>query len=461
MFLTKHCAQSTDPNNFPEVFGPRVASLYQPLVEKGVHSSIVGATVLHAALAHVNSAVDLESESGQRGPIGVNTMVSGVSGCGKTLAKDYAFGPMVRFHNAYASRNAEEIAEYEPGDQSVSAATRSASAAQVTSNLFETHIFNNASMPAILEGLSSYPVANGIDDEFTARQNGSITQYGNIRVQLQGGQSIIHSRKTTGRLFIVAPRYTEFTTTQPPIRRVYDTKYGNAHRSSGLGPRELFVEYDGHSSPLHPGRINTARWDAICKDFQIKTVRIFRFGERRSSVRFGPEGLRGLDAVRRSYQQRGAVGGDLELFPEHVARQTENIGRIAAGFHTFEGWPGDISGETVERAAVIGEFFTEHYKLRYMPQPQAPREYQEADRLERWLHGFVHRTKELSLRRSDLRAYAPEMGLSRAAVERALTVLCSSNYARISLGKSAWIELNPAYFRPQYHVSRWPLHSQF
>ena len=84
-----YCASLFHLDQFPdEAFGPRMRSMYDLLVQIGIPSSIDGATVLHAGLAYVNPAVDLESESGKRGPIGVNTTISGVSGCGKTVAKN-------------------------------------------------------------------------------------------------------------------------------------------------------------------------------------------------------------------------------------------------------------------------------------------------------------------------------------------------------------------------------------
>lgn len=443
-----------DPDRFPDyALGPVTGSTHAFLVQMGIPSSIAGATVLHAALAYVNGVGDLESEDGRNGPIGVNTMISGVSGCGKTAAKDYAFEPMTRFHAAYLEGNAEEIAEYGSAEQPalLNAGCDEAQAHQLEPDSgrtpFETYIQCNATMEAILAGLATYPVANEIDDEFTALQTGSMTRHANTRLQLHGGQTLSIARKTSGRLSIINPRFTSYTGTQPHIRREFDRKYGDRHRNSGLGPRNLFVEYNGGPLAIRLCKRNTPQWDTTCKGLLSDMVRISCLGEKRRTVKFSPTATRTRDMVRERYQQRGSHDGDLALLPEHAARQPENIGRIAAGLHVFERSSGDISAETVERAAVIGEFFTEHYKLRFVSQI-IPHEHSDAFELEQALWRYRWQSGGWSVPKTVLRDWALNLGVAGRRFTRAFELLCEWHRVWVvTQGRTTWVNLNAAYFR--------------
>lgn len=455
MFPLNYCASLFHLDQFPdEAFGPRMRSMYDLLVQIGIPSSIDGATVLHAGLAYVNPAVDLESESGKRGPIGVNTTISGVSGCGKTVAKNYAYDSMSRFHAAYLKDDPNEIALYEDADVAACDDDDEEDSEQRPNDKggsrhpFESHIQFSGTMEAMIDSLVSYPVMNEIDDEFTALQSGSITRHGNTRVKLYDGQTFSVALKSSGRGNIVGPRVTSGRWTQPHILREFDKKHGARYRNSGLGAREIFVEYDGGPRVIRLLKADTPLLNEACMEFLRDTVRLVRLRLQRPVVKFRADGLRATEMVVQRYQQRGARGGDLEPLPEHVARQPEIIQRIAAGLHSFEGWAGDISGETVERALRIGEFFTEHYKRRFAPKPKVPREFVEAGHLEQCLRHYVQKTGQLAIKRSHLRDYAPNIGMTKAALDRALTVLCSSDRARIVIGsdKAAWVVLNAAYF---------------
>ncbi|MBI0326872.1 DUF3987 domain-containing protein [Burkholderia plantarii] len=428
-----------DPACFPrEALGPKTRSLYDPVVDAiGIPSVVVGPMVVHGAIAYANPVANMLSPHGRTGPYGIYTKVSAVSGCGKTEAKKAVFAEMEAFQR-------EQLTNVVDGEDPI-----------------ETHITYNASMPALMRGLAKYPVANENDDEFTSAQTGSMARYANIRNQLFDGQTFSVDRATSGRYILHDPRFTSLVLTQPHVRIAFDEKHGKRLRAQGLATRTQFAEYAGEPVALNFVPIDSRLWDETARHFLHIWLDVMRGGARRGLVKLRSDAVRLQKGIVDSYRARGLRGGDLEQFEEHAARQPESIVRIAAGLHVFEGIPGDVTGEELERAEAIGSWFTEHYKLRFQPKLTVPPEYEEADHLAEWLRGFVYRTGELSIRRSDLRAHAPEMGLSKAAVERALTVLCSSNYARIVLGKSAWIELNPSYFHPRRHVNPWSLHSQF
>ncbi|MFM0741689.1 DUF3987 domain-containing protein [Paraburkholderia xenovorans] len=409
-------------------------SLYDPLHSVvGIPSKVVGPIVLHAGIAYANPVASMASPNGRIGVFGINTMVSGVSGCGKSEVKNYAFGPMFQFQRDQLTRSADGRPR------------------------IQTHVLNNATMPAIIKAMTEYSIGNEIDDEFTSSRTGSMTQHASVRNQLYDGHTFTVDRATSGRFILHDPRFTSMVLTQPHVRIAFDEKYGIRLRTTGLATRTQFSEYDGAPVSLNQVEIDTAMWDTNCRRLQDLWIDIMGERMRRGLKKYRPDAIRLLKEIRDNYQQRGQQDGDLAMLPEHAARQPENIQRFAAGIEVFEGLTGDISAETVERAATIGFWFTEQYKLRFLPKqetPQVPREHQEAMYLEQVLHEAARRTGEGMVKLKDLLSFAPNFGMTKAAVQRALIVLCSNDRTRIvkSQGKPDWVALNPMFFP----VFRWP-----
>ncbi|CAJ3454353.1 Uncharacterised protein [Burkholderia pseudomallei] len=427
---------ATDIDRFPsEAFGSKMWSLHGALHSAvGIPAKVAGPIVLHAGIAYANPVASMVSPNGRTGVFGINTMVSAVSGCGKSEAKNYAFGPMFQFQRdqfANASNGASRI---------------------------ETHVLNNATMPAIIKAMAEYSVGNEIDDEFTSSRTGSITQYASIRNQLYDGHTFTVDRATSGRFILHDPRFTSMVLTQPHVRLAFDEKHGMRLRTMGLATRTQFSEYDGAPVSLNLVKIDTSVWDANCRRLQDLWIDITHERAHRGFKKFRPDAIRLLKEIRDDYQQRGQQGSDLAMLPEHAARQPENIQRIAVGIQVFEDLPGDISAETVQRAATIGLWFTEQYKLRFLPKPkipQVPRDHTEAAQLEQVMFEAARYSGEGMVKLKDLLGYAPNYGMTKAAVQRALIVLCSNNRARIVKGsgnKPDWVALNPVFFP----ANRWP-----
>lgn len=422
-----------DIGRFPsDALGTKMRSLHDPLTTViGIPPIVVGPIVLHAGIAYANPVASMVSPNGQMGVFGINSMVSGNSGCGKTVVKNAAFARMLQFQRA-------QLEKPESDDR------------------IETHVIHNATMPVLIKCAAKYPVLNEIDDEFSSAQTGSMIRYANIRNQFFDGNTFSVERVTTGRYILHDPRFTSLVLTQPHVRIAFDEKHGPRLRTVGLATRTQFSEYVGDPVDLNLVPIDTSQWDNQANYLLDAWWEIVHGRMSRTFVRFSPKAEFALKAAREEYRVRGLLGGDLQHLPEHSARQPENIQRIAAGMHTFEQLPGDISDETVERALIIGRWYTEQYKLRFLPKPempQAPREHQEAMHLERVLFEGARRTGEGMVKLKDLMSFAPNFGMNKAAVQRALIVLCSNDRTRIvkSHGKPDWVALNPTFF-PAY---RW------
>ncbi|WP_024972851.1 DUF3987 domain-containing protein [Ralstonia pickettii] len=415
---------SSVTDEFPgNAFGAKGHHLYTLLTRTvGIPSAVSGPTIQHAINAYANAVAEIVSGHGRKGPLGLNTMVSGVSGCGKTEAKNAAFAEMFAFQRECLA-NAD-------GDDRI-----------------ETHVLNNATMSATIKALAQYPIANEIDDEFSSSQTGSMTRNANIRNQLYDGQTFSVDRTTSGRYILHDPRFTSLVLTQPHVRVLFDEKHGKRLRTMGLATRTQFSEYSGEPCALHMVRLDTAQWDSTCKWLLYTWLRIYSNNEKRREVKFSASAMRAISSIREQYLQRGRQQGDLSLFPEHVARQPENICRIAAGTHVFEDLSGDISADTVEQAAMIGLYYTDQYVRRFMPKPTMPAAELYAQTLHPRLAALVKATRQREFELRGLVDTAPNIGLTPSQAKRAFDFLCSSGHARyVKYGKEKWVGLSPEHY---------------
>ncbi|VBQ11434.1 DUF3987 domain-containing protein [Burkholderia pseudomallei] len=446
MLVRNHDTQSVDPDQFPDyALTPTLLRIATALIDAKRISGAIAIPILNNGAAFaVSPRFRIKLPGGGCKPVNNMGWVTSPSAQGRSVSGDLLYRP---FHDRMFRADACD---------SVNLKIK-----------IPLSVFHNSTPEAAIRRMPGGLAAGIVDDEGAFVRNPRFVP--NLSVFNRGFDDapIIIDTKRGGRIAVESPNLSAIFLTQPEVTRRFDARHGELFRSSGAASRCNVVHIPNLTSPrfistdLQP-ELDMSEWnDLVNAHWDEAELNIARGITERDELSFDAQAGRCLTSLHNEYMTRTMPGGDLAALPEHGGRQMENAARLAGVFHAFEQMSGRISSETVERAALIVRWHTEHYKRRFMPAPTVPREYEEADHLAEWLCGFVYRTGTLSVRRSDLRAHAPEMGLSKPAVERALTVLCSSNYARIVLGKSAWIELNPAYFHPRRHVSPWPLHAQF
>lgn len=100
-------------------------------------------------------------------------------------------------------------------------------------------------------------------------------------------------------------------------------------------------------------------------------------------------------------------GGPLQNIRGAASKSLDNVARIAAIIHIFEGFDGEVSAETIQRAIGIGRWYLDHFQAQF-DKPQLPQYISDGELLKSWLagqmqwpDGFVYYPK------AKLRQYAP------------------------------------------------------
>jgi hypothetical protein len=128
------------------------------------------------------------------------------------------------------------------------------------------------------------------------------------------------------------------------------------------------------------------------------------------------------------------------------------MARLAALFHYFQGYEGDIGIDSVERASAICEWYLVEFKRLFGVHPEIPIEIQDANTLENWLVHFCNRYPGTSaLAKNVIAQLGPNpLRKSKTRREAALYILATNSKIQIQFhGKTKWLALNPTFFPTQ------------
>lgn len=135
---------------------------------------------------------------------------------------------------------------------------------------------------------------------------------------------------------------------------------------------------------------------------------------------------------------------------DSASKISENMARMAALFHFFEGRPGPISLETVNQAAEVCDWYLFEFKRLFGIPPEISIEQKDALDLEKW---FSERCRlypgKISWKKNDIAQFGPNsIRLNKVRREAALNMMIWSNKASVvSQGKTKYVQLNPAFFQ--------------
>jgi hypothetical protein len=111
--------------------------------------------------------------------------------------------------------------------------------------------------------------------------------------------------------------------------------------------------------------------------------------QRRAVLAFSPEAqLRWISAYN-EIEAQIFPGGWLSDIKDYASKIAENIARIAAIFHGYSGFEGDITLDTMNRAINVSVWYANEFKKLFAPTPEVPIVQSDASHLEAWLAGLV------------------------------------------------------------------------
>lgn len=437
-----------------DAFPPKMRSAANELIGTGGNPAIASALIRHYALLSVQPVADGEMPNGDSVPITSFVYLNAVSGSGKTALRAALEKPFLDCQLACEANDAQAVRRYEAmaPSRGMPIVPRD-SKPKDGEPIFATKLLTDATPESAADQLGQCRSIAVSDDEgqlLTAPWFGrSVPTW----IHLIDGHALLSARMTTGTRMIVEPRGSLLLSVQPEMTAAFDARHGCLFRKRGLASRGQMVQV--LASPPRfldvdnlPPRLKLDVWNDQISGFLGEAIVLAKHGvTKRRLIRSTPQARRCAAALNNDYLRRSMEEGDLAALPEHGPRQMENVVKLAVGMHVFEQLPGDVSGETMERAAYMVKCSTEHYKHRFLPKPKAPAAELHAQTLHQRLAALVKSTRQREFELRGLVDTAPNIGLTPSQAKRAFDFLCSSGYARyVKYGKEKWVELSPVHY---------------
>ena len=141
-------------------------------------------------------------------------------------------------------------------------------------------------------------------------------------------------------------------------------------------------------------------------------------------------------------QQNLKCGDNLIGISGFAAKIPEQIARLAALMHYFEGYEGDISLDTVQRATEVIRWFAVEQMRVFPSLKQLPLEQMDAITLNDWFSSMVNRGYKV-IHKSFIQQYGPNSLRKKFRLDTALSILQQQNRIGIYMqGKTQYIDLH-------------------
>ena len=327
--------------------------------------------------------VDVQSPDGKIGPVSLMIIGVGETGSGKTVAGEH----FLTF-----------VEEFEASDWPALEG--------------RSFLYKDTTAPALMTGLHELRMGGLMSFEGKDLMTG-LVQTASIKLNaLWSGETIRTRRVHTGNRALRHARLTKLVMIQPGVLGKVLRKKGEELRDDGFLGRLItaVATTQRGGNPFARSQLDTP----AKKAFEARGLELLK---RNVAAADDPNVKREVlvmsdqaAEVWRGYRchvvQASGPGGYLECAPEHARRLAENVARVAALLHVYEGFDGPISEAVMWCAIAICQHYSQHYLSYFVPEVTHNRD---ADCLSHWLsakHRSIYAPPPTILQ-ADLARYGP------------------------------------------------------
>lgn len=465
---------------FPlNAFPPKLRDLIWELhVNTKAPVEMIAPIVLGAAALAVQNLVNVQRPNCAPSPTSLNILVIAGSGEGKSSVLHPVMQPFHDFQATQAEKFKHQMAEYDAerlawdAEQKAILATiekkakKGESVDELKSRLtalmvrkprkpqLPKLIYDDATSEAVVHGLcENWPSAAIVSDEASGFFNGRLASDFPIWNKLWDGHGLSVVRRNAGSFSHRSPRCTMLLSIQEGPYRRFDERQGDEAHEIGFLPRFLVACPPSTRGTRFIGNHVLSRealeiYRKRVTDLLSDNVENVSHEEvARENLKFTPEAIDYWVSIYNQIEVMTAPNAPLSDIKAHAAKSPENIARIAAVFHAFEGEQGDISLSTIQCATAVCEWHSNQFKLLFSPSAQIPIEQKDAKTLERWLFDRVWCRGQQWIKRSELIRFGPN-ALRHGRLDGAAQFLASCGIVGLTInGKAKYVNLNPQHFQ--------------
>lgn len=387
----------------------------------GINPAISGPQLLGFASLLTQGIADVEWPDGQRMPIGISVLLVAPSGAGKSRAQRLIQAPIQDF------------------------------LAQHSNDWQNAFLLEDATREAILQHLKNWPCAGLVTDE-GGQLKGLLRQAPTL-AKLLDGDPLLNARVSTGRIALLNHRFMMMLLEQPEVFET--TRHLLGARQGGVGLLNRFFVACALTQPATPAFNQAIAFPAIQQQYAARVNQLLAAAAQNVADKIAPLPLLQLSLPAQSCLPsldrdllRGGHprGASWNTISEYASRHTERTLRLAGALHAYEhGATGRISEDTLLRADRLERWSLAAFQhLTYTP-PKLSKQEIDAATLARTLRGIMNDCGDTSFPLASMRRYAPNLGLTKPAFDRAVAQLAKQGKAQIVPGPGCddWLEIIP------------------
>lgn len=261
------------------------------------------------------------------------------------------------------------------------------------------------------------------------------------------GSSVTVDRRSGESFELNGARLTVSILAQDSAMRAYMERFGEVSRGAGLWARFLVCK---PASTQGGRRLQSGvQFWSECDKFAGRLTELLEMNaerldagvlNERTVIEFTAEAGERWVLIANAIEAEICIGGRFEGAGDHASKLAENIARVAALLHVFEGGRGGISLELLEAAVGYCLYCSDEFMRLFMPMPQ-----DQADALELsvWL-GNLRNAGQRFVRKNYVRQFCLNKLREKGRLDRALEVLrLRGEISFLLLGKTLCLDLLP------------------
>ena len=377
-----------------------IGELLRVLSFGGFAPELVGPVLTFIVSLLTQGIADVEWPNGQKSPVGGSSLVVAPSGFGKSLIYKILIGPI--------ERQLMELIQCDGTDN--------------LSNFF----LEDVNLEALLRSLSDWPISCIAAEEGV--QFSAMLNNGELIAKLLDSSTIRSPRLSTGRVNLHWYRFCILLLLRPDVFESMKVKLG-----SGKGGVRVINRFFVSSlvglvpKALHNAKLSESLLDAYETKIRKLLALSIKQAEQKSvlaTLRLSPQAVQYLISLDSDVRRQNVPGASLDFISEYIARHIERVLRLAGAFHVFEyGVEGEITLDTLQRAAMIGHWHIEKYAQMVYEPPQPKKAELNAIKLEQQIVHLFHISGCSHHTLISMRTNALNIGLTAAEFNAALAVL--------------------------------------
>lgn len=292
-------------------------------------------------------------------------------------------------------------------------------------------LYEDVTVPALLLGMLQHsPSAALVSSEGSSILSGpALRDMAKINA-LWSGDDVIVDRAASEGFMLTQRRLTLSAQLQPSAVVKFLEKRGEEARGSGFLARCLVFNPQStqgtrfldsgtvsreHSAPYENRMVELLKKSAMAGHID---------GFEREVIRFSPEAASRWLEIYNYIEKQMQPGLQYANARDHASKLAENIARVAAILHYFEGFAGDISLDTLNAASKLCERSSQHFMQVFVPPRQ---DTVDAKMLDEWLTYRCRNYSQHSIQRNIILQFGPNSLREKNRLNQALMVLADQN----------------------------------